>query len=1411
MYSPTDHKTRWLRSLWLTTAVVCLLAIIAVSIFHGSGETSSSPPAAVPDTLSKILPLGPRPVRDWPVILENSISYMLAVADIDDDGRDEIAVGVKDCRAYLIDGDGTIMPGWPQSTASWIHRGMMLADIDGDGEYEVGAGSIGGMLHMWHDDGSIVNGWPVELGGKSSSSPILVRSDGTDERSILVSDIISTVHLFAPDGRSREGWPKKLDQRTIVRHVATQDTWAADLDRNGIPEIIHMTTNPAVVHAWYLSGESFPGYPVPAGEGEGMGLAIDDPESPRHIASLTRDELSIRDLETGSVKRARPLGQQENFQSSPWFMSSGAGQDGRPDLLMSCSSAGRVYIWDLDGELIPGWPVTLTGFIYGLRLKEEKHFVYGPPIAADVDGDGGLEIILGSYDHHLYCFELDGTPVPGWPVVLDDFIIHSLALAQLDGKGAKELVVGQAGETLFAFHIDPYLPVRNTGAPGSTHTYSDWPDDYFAVSLAIILMLLLLSHLLRVELSGFSGSPRRHLRGALIFILVVLLIRALFFAGDLYRYRAARELLARAEPQVHSILKSERYKAQAVADSLAAGLRGCRAENLTDPLRALYCLEQLTDRNRLEYRFEGMLLTDRAGHVIQGVGLGRGWSDLAQLGLSDKIDTDPILLYDIPVFAVESREEVVAGNDTLRCVLLSSLLNKLPNAVADRTGFSAHVRVDGRTMAWGGAGLRPYGSMRPWLGVVQPSREIETGGAGVTVLLAKEDFERPLSQWLDLAAVLILPIIYLVIVLRRSGRERTGLSWWWLLAFGLLYVAGAVLLHRGRLETGPVPASGRALEVLLHMLGITGLVIVLHRVVTSRRSRRLNFALLGSYLIVSLIPLSVIMIIGGNIFLGIQRNIIEKTIDGLETRADNMVLAYVGNASFASNFFIKSDELLERSTERRWLNFVAENQYLFNYDYQSAYLTLWANDRNDPGKIFTGYSYRAPRTHKLYYTRPAWIDEDHIKGLFLDNGTAVIRAMRKYRYESLEADMTGHIPIDDKILTDMEERLRILSFLPRVHLEPAWLESTAERRRPEGWYFPYSSELVLQARGWYSGHPRWAVYRASLYIPSGREMLRVLVPVIFMILLPLGLSFWGAYTTFRRTISPLTRLLTGIRQVGRGDLEYRLGESGKSEIGLAAQSFDAMASNLQEMIGELAEKQKVEEVSEMKSDFISMVSHDLKTPLASIRGAAENVLEEVTGPVNERQRTYLEMILKSSGDLQRMITDLLDLSRIESGRLRLNIEPLDIKREAQDLLHSIEPILEKEGMTGRMTVSAESTIVRGDRVRIWQILNNIVSNAVRHSPEEGTIEIRIADIPIDETNGRRMVRISVRDEGPGISEEGAAQLFEPFFYRSSAQTGAHGAGLGLAIVKTLVELHGGSVSIRNSAAGGAVFSFTLPA
>jgi signal transduction histidine kinase len=476
-----------------------------------------------------------------------------------------------------------------------------------------------------------------------------------------------------------------------------------------------------------------------------------------------------------------------------------------------------------------------------------------------------------------------------------------------------------------------------------------------------------------------------------------------------------------------------------------------------------------------------------------------------------------------------------------------------------------------------------------------------------------------------------------------------------------------------------------------------------------------------------------------------------------------------------------------------------------------AYLTVWINDRDDPGRYFTGFSWRAPRTEKFYARLPGWTKGRNIQGLFLDGDKAILRATRMLRdnIRNLDVQLTGHVPVDAKIIEELEEDLRILPFLPQVRLHPAWLEVQTDTDEA-GWRLPLGTKLVLPARDWRTGTPRWIVYHARAYLPVGSERWTVLSALIILALLPFFLSIWGAYFTFRRSVHPLSRLLTGIRRVETGDLEYRLADTGHSEVALAAQAFDRMADSLKEQVQELAEKQKVEEVSELKSRFISMVSHDLKTPLASITGAAENVLEELAGPVTERQRTYLAMILSSSENLQQMITDLLDLSRIESGRLTLELESIDLEREVENVLQSIRPLLEDRGIDARIIDTADGAAVRADRTRLWQIFNNIVSNAVRHSPDGGRLEIHIDEAPAFGASDGDYMRVIITDEGPGIPEEELPRIFEPFYSRPAGPKGKRGTGLGLAIVRQLVELHGGEIRIENIDAGGARVTFTLP-
>ncbi len=1374
--------------------------------------------SAAAATVPLRVPAGPRMVDGWPVILGNTMRHTPAVADVDGDGRDEIAVGTRDGYVFVLAGNGEPLPGWPRETGSWVYRSPLLDDIDGDGAFEVAAITFDGLLYLWRIDGSPVPGWPVDLGNTPASSPLLIRASPGGDRLILVSLGAGEIHLLTARGNAYPGWPKRIVEENYTPVTDAHPTAAADLDGDGSPEILHLSSRSAVLHAWRLDGGDYPGFPRPLGKHGGAGLALDSPAGPSLIACTTFYELIVFDAKGLRQFELSPPDTGDLFVTSPYFISSRGSSAPPADLLLAATQDGLVFLWDREGRLVPGWPVKLQGFIYGLEERESVRVVHGPPAVADADGDGELEIILGCYDHHVYCFEFDGNLVPGWPVMVEDAVSGAIALAELDGDGEKELVVGQIGETMFAFDLGPPSPVRIDAARSGSKpcASAEWPPAYFAAAAAVAALILLLAYHIGLESSRVAWSAvGGGTRAVLCFALFVLVVRTAFLFADIRRYEKARDLIAAAEPVVERLLANERENIRRSADELAAGLDSLDAGELRSPLKLLGRLERLADHHLLDYRLKGLLVTDGAGNAVLGTGLARGFTSLEELGVDGGGTHDPVLIEETPVLIEESAKGVGRGPDSLRFFLFSSLLGAFPDAVADATGFSAYLRLEDRTLAWGGAVRFPSGGARPRIDRTQPSRNIPlacaAGEPRLSLRLAEDDFDRASSAWLNVAVAILLPAVYLFLCAGRIGFERVRLRWWWLPLFAAAYVTGLAVLRGGALEPRPMPLAGRTLEMLLHTLGVLGLVVLARNVAASRRSERLDVTLLGSYLLVGLIPLAAVLFVMGSLVGDVQYRIVNGAIAELADRADNLAISYVGRYDFAHMLDTAGRNLAKRPPERRWFNFVRENHFLFTYDLPAAFITLRAHDRSDPEQYFTGFSYRATRTDKLYSERPEWTGGADVKGLFLDNGEPVIRSLRTFRTRAIEAQMAGHIPLDKDILAKIEKRLHILPMLPYVRLEPTWPESVRERSRPRRWYIPFNTDIILRARDWNTGRQRSIALRATAYLPPGRERWTILLPIALLVLLPLGLSFWGAFTTYERTVRPLKRLLVGIRRVETGDLEYRLKDAGRSEVATAARAFDRMAESLEANVAELAEKKKVEEVSELKSRFISMVSHDLKTPLASIRGAAENVLEELAGPVSERQRTYLEMILKSSDNLQRMISNLLDLSRIESGHMPLDIETLDMRHEAEHVLRFMQPLLEEKGIETRIAFDARNTMISADRTRLWQILNNVLSNAVRYSPCGGKIDILIEDPSGTGTDGRRMLRTTIVDEGPGITEDEEPRIFEPFFTRPSESPGAQGAGLGLAIVKQLVELHGGEVEMRRSERGGARLSFTMPA
>jgi two-component system phosphate regulon sensor histidine kinase PhoR len=272
-----------------------------------------------------------------------------------------------------------------------------------------------------------------------------------------------------------------------------------------------------------------------------------------------------------------------------------------------------------------------------------------------------------------------------------------------------------------------------------------------------------------------------------------------------------------------------------------------------------------------------------------------------------------------------------------------------------------------------------------------------------------------------------------------------------------------------------------------------------------------------------------------------------------------------------------------------------------------------------------------------------------------------------------------------------------------------------------------------------------------------------------------------------------------------GDKYYR--EDFQLLIPMAEQSVAACERiRLREaMILEMAEKSKLEELTRLKSEFVSHVSHELRSPLTSIRWSVENWLDGVPEKPGEKTRPVLESIDECGRRLDRMIGNLLDVTKIEAGKVDLRMEPVDVRCVVDGTFDMLKPL------AGRKRIRLETSVppecrVRADSDALRTILENLVENALKYSPEGSLIRVESGSAKGDR------IRISVIDNGIGIPRDKRELVFERFERVKSEKAGRQkGLGLGLHIVKKLVELHGGEIRIEGEPGRGSEFSFTLEA
>lgn len=228
------------------------------------------------------------------------------------------------------------------------------------------------------------------------------------------------------------------------------------------------------------------------------------------------------------------------------------------------------------------------------------------------------------------------------------------------------------------------------------------------------------------------------------------------------------------------------------------------------------------------------------------------------------------------------------------------------------------------------------------------------------------------------------------------------------------------------------------------------------------------------------------------------------------------------------------------------------------------------------------------------------------------------------------------------------------------------------------------------------------------------------------------------------------------------------------------------------------------EADRAKSDFVSTVSHELRTPMTAIKGYTDLIYAGAVGPINAEQQRFLATIKSNTDRLTALINDLLDISRIETGRIRFELQSLQIGEVIADVVNVLANQAEAKHQTLVYEVAAGLPDIMGDRDRLTQVLTNLVSNAIRYTPDGGRVEVRAYSV-------EKAVRVDVRDTGIGIAPEDIGHIFERF-YRASHPIvqETRGTGLGLAIVKMFVEMHGGRVWVESTPGKGSTFTFILP-
>ncbi|MBK9923248.1 MAG: HAMP domain-containing histidine kinase [Elusimicrobia bacterium] len=357
----------------------------------------------------------------------------------------------------------------------------------------------------------------------------------------------------------------------------------------------------------------------------------------------------------------------------------------------------------------------------------------------------------------------------------------------------------------------------------------------------------------------------------------------------------------------------------------------------------------------------------------------------------------------------------------------------------------------------------------------------------------------------------------------------------------------------------------------------------------------------------------------------------------------------------------------------------------------------------------------------------------------------------------------------------------------RAHLDPSWVgRSVADwKKQLDTGRFTVSAAAL--PRG---GSVELGMQRAYAESLVQKSLAKVLLGVGSAALLATGLGLLLSFFLAARLTRPIRDLSRGTRAIGQGRFDIRVSGGTSREVQELADVFNGMAARL----GEL---------DRLKDDIFTMVTHDLRTPLASITSVIDVLREGGRGPLSPVQSDYLGIVRENVFGLLRYVNDMLDMAKIKAGKVTYRMEAVDLAAAVERALQLFGTLAQQKGVALEKEITPRST-VRADREKVDHIFTNLVSNALKHAPsEEGRVRVEVH--PRD-----GFVEVRVIDNGPGLPEEGQDRLFQKFGVPAGSSP-VRGAGVGLFVVRTFVSAQEGRVEVDSKPGRGCVFSFTLPA